>query len=107
MRPIDADKLREKLVIDYNANANYFGEIVLKEIAEAPTVEPERPEGKWLIIWHKSLSGTWNNYYEYRCSECGHFSRESEYLYQWRPRFCPKCGAKMVDEVRLADKVGG
>lgn len=39
MRLIDADKLREKLIIDYEVRETYFGEILLKEIDESPTVE--------------------------------------------------------------------
>ena len=114
-RLIDADALRraiEEVEDNYDGyEPNDLGKFMSKVddlIDEAPTVvEPGRPEGKWLITWYKSLFGTWNNFYEYRCSECNRFSRESKYLYQWRPRFCPKCGAKMVDEVRLEDKVGG
>lgn len=104
MRLIDADKLREKLIIDYEVRETYFGEILLKEIDESPTVEnitvfcenadekavadlkaelqsviEARPQGEKIKKKH---------YGWVYCSEC-------DSLLGQQDKFCWNCGADM------------
>lgn len=43
MRLIDADDLKKTLCEEYEAREHYIGEIMLKAIDNAPTVEPFKP----------------------------------------------------------------
>lgn len=97
MRLIDADALLLHLA-DYQLQeypdwgANGYGnrdayETItncIKAVEDAPTIEPERKKGKWVVKeedWRKQQS--WHE-----CSECG-FATSRQY------NFCPNCGTKM------------
>ena len=61
---------------------------VIDLIDNAPTVEPERPQGEWEEVDIKPMpygGYTCNR----KCNKCGYFTRE------YRLNFCPNCGAKM------------
>lgn len=79
MRPIDADALIERWVVngDYE-NSIYDGAFIIKTIEEAPTIEP-RSRGKWIP----------KNDGRYHCSSCNGKSPG----YKWD--YCPRCGADM------------
>ena len=91
MRQIDAEALKEaiaKIYIAYDGfNPNdlgRFAERVDELIDNAPTVEPERPHGKWTTEKHSMLI---------YCSVC-----QMGYVYDIRNtfyNFCPNCGADM------------
>lgn len=113
MRLIDADKLREKLIIDYEVRETYFGEMLLKEIDESPTVENitvfcENADEKTLEDLKAELQsviearqqGEWigNAFDEHHCNRCGHpalWEEEPDGYYEVQSRFCPNCGADM------------
>lgn len=59
---------------------------VMYLIDNAPTVEPERPQGEW-IKWNFKTFGAFGDW-EYRCSKC-------EKVYGGEYNFCPNCGADM------------
>lgn len=93
MRPIDADALIERWVVngDYE-NSIYDGVFIIKTIEEAPTIEP-RPRGKWIEV---------NDAYDRirgRCSACGWEAHMYEDDVVGMP-FCPNCGASMKTEVQ-------
>ena len=61
-------------------------------------------DAKWIITYHKSLMGTWNGWYGYKCSACKKTFVEGRDIYE-SARFCPNCGAAIVDTQHLKDKV--
>ena len=69
MRPIDADALIEEV-------QDWVDPFVLTFINNAPTVEPEKPQGEWV---------DYNNTF-YKCPECG-------YLLE---KCCPHCQNKVI-----------
>lgn len=69
MRLIDADELIEEV-------QDQVDPFVLTFINNAPTVEPERPQGEWV---------DYNNTF-YKCPECG-------YLLE---KCCPQCQTKII-----------
>ena len=94
MRLIDADALAKKLT-DWSTGT--VEPIDWSDIAEAPTIDVDRPHGEWVPFeygderWHK-------------CTACGVADRYIEYVE--RPNgttgklvairnFCPNCGARM------------
>ena len=98
-RLIDADALKKTLCEEYEAREHYSGEIMLKAIDNAPTVNTytlkdmekiteetlrlyrnviTRPQGKWKL--HGMI---------YYCSNCG---KDYE---QGGNNFCGQCGADM------------
>jgi hypothetical protein len=118
MRLIDADALYEKVqhdeelarnrVLDTestlsypnNLNPSYTRYVAqmdertrLKEmVADAPTIEPERKTGKWILLEECANAG-------YYCSEC----RKRVVKEGWsgtvkKIKFCPNCGADMRSE---------
>lgn len=113
MRAIDADELMEKIGIgkdcdecqhnDRKLYCNWKPDVVdiCETISTAPTIEPERKKGEWLMDGEKCGELMW------RCSEC----RVSEAVPtatsfisgiaypQWK--FCPNCGAKMEEGDQL------
>lgn len=118
MRPIDADTLiielkKDEALFDnevvvarensikYTDNyakmmwsrANGIRDAIV-EIYDAPTIEVDRPKGKWIV---NMLN------YESICSVCG--ADETDFIYgaeMWyglgESKFCPNCGADMRGE---------
>lgn len=87
-RIIDADELKEKIEID-NFDSPMMNPVmtmtkVLEYIDEAPTIEPEKPYGKW--IYGTGLE------YRVMCSYCGNIEILNS------KNFCPNCGADMRKE---------
>ena len=81
MRLIDADKLYPDRMTTKGGVA-----ISQSQIANAPTVEPERKTGKW--VEGKKTTG----YIKWNCSECGLLVRNPQKPWY---EYCPKCGADM------------
>lgn len=76
MRPVDADLMKESIVVmDRN-----LAEALREWIDAQPTIEPQRIRGRWKTFG-------WNGVY-CECSECGNTCS-----YQFN--FCPNCGADM------------
>lgn len=65
-------------------------------IDNAPTVEPERPQGEWIEkVETKQLGYGWLTTHEIVCSACGGSGENDENIPQcWK--FCPNCGLKMI-----------
>ena len=96
MRLIDGDALMKRLGIAYDCRecdqnkspyCTWKPDVVdvCQIIADAPTIEPERPKGHWIIDGH-----------HIQCSVCAermcNTDREGDPI----PRFfCPNCGAEM------------
>lgn len=81
MRLIDADTLKETLVI----MANIFGGSldiidVSNAIEKTPTVD--LPHGEWKVI-HNALGET-----KYQCNQCQHYVNSGD-----DKNFCPNCGS--------------
>lgn len=90
MRPIDADALKAELSADCpdDEMAKAIVEIFKACIDNAPTIEPERKRGKWIIDHLCSTSG--GTYQVLRCSLC-----ESSEPWLMGRNFCPNCGTDM------------
>lgn len=92
MRLIDADVLWEELGILYHQNnGNVTWNDALMEIKTAPTIEPERKKGKWMIHGEPPM-------YVKECSACGEkfFHHQGQTL----TPYCSMCGADMREENR-------
>ena len=89
MRLIDADGVIKKITKLQDGGVDTYRHLtkVINIIIDAPTIEPERTKGKWILddLYYP---------YEYRfCSECGaQVKRENAWDY------CPNCGADMRGE---------
>ena len=93
MRPIDADELLKKAIPE-NKDAP-FRCVALKDVINAPTVEPERKNGKWCFNTDGQLV----------CSNCYKIPTNRILHYgvlvfdmtpiQQKMRYCPNCGADM------------
>ena len=106
MRLIDADKLQKAIPAEednitgigmtYNEMEAYNDGIdeQWKKIVAAPTIEPERPKGEWII---KENPGT--GWYRVTCSECGEDVTSTAPCIGFYPNakimwdFCPNCGS--------------
>ena len=91
MRLIDADELLKKKVLVYSCFNDEAEGILVKDIEETLTIDPEdiRPKGEWLL--------SEMDFYGNRkpiCNVCKEYP-----LYSWNDykkcKFCPNCGAKM------------
>ena len=85
MRLIDADALKESM------RGKFFDSVeewtAIREIDEAPTIEPKRGEWKRRIV-DNGFNADWV------CSECGYRVKTDFVDYN----FCPYCGADMRKE---------
>lgn len=90
MRTIDADELK-KCAIPCEIHNGALTDLCvpLYQIDNAPTVEPDRPQGEWILNKDQDL-------FEIKiCSVC---DEEAEWLdggSQFLSKFCPNCGAYM------------
>ena len=73
MRPIDADALEP----DADYDDGEFWAYSIEQVQHAPTIEPERKKGKWIV------------YYE--CPKCGEITKDFT-------EYCPFCNADMRGE---------
>jgi len=92
MRNIDADELIKTYEKEtgYSWNAKGILECPKCFIDDAPTVELERPQGKWVITGTEQ--GAVGMVYTIRkCSNCGF-----EHSLCIPDYFCPNCGASMT-----------
>lgn len=115
MRPIDADALiielqKDEALFDNEAvvarensikytdnyakimwsRANGIRDAII-EVYDAPTIDIDRPQGKWIEEYH---GNGWNDYWDYTCSNCGKkYERADAVLY--KANFCPNCGVRM------------
>ena len=94
MRLIDADALYKTLAWEFYQSSNAINDIgnsilgkVYKTIIDAPTIEPERKKGKWLLI--DGLE---------HCSVCGGSPDKSVYVYVTGWKYCPLCGMEMEEQ---------
>ena len=67
---------------------------MLEEINEMPTIEPERPKGKWVDSWRSKLDGT--RYWYRECDHCGYERNDCDP--EKDSNFCPNCGASLEGE---------
>lgn len=91
---ISRSELKKVLIEEYEAREHYIGEIILKAIDNAPTVEPtfglfkemlcaecgKRPQGEWIHYLGCGIGKA-------VCSECGQVGEIKKY--------CGNCGADM------------
>ena len=89
MRLIDADAmivaLKRKAPISDSMRVMWAE--CLQEVRFAPTIDPERKKGHWIVYVVSMLDGE-----DCKCSECGQISCAP----YWN--FCPNCGADMRGE---------
>ena len=84
-RLVDADALFEAMEKSCWYNNADRDEIAEKLVMDAPTIEPQRKKGMWILI-------TDNNEQHSVCDECG------EWKYHQKQNFCGNCGADMRGE---------
>lgn len=98
MRPIDADASKKDF-------GEHFGDVqdavcAQQIIDRQPTIDLKdlQPYGKNITEMHPSD--------EFACSICGiviqdmtRYDPDNEAYYEYEPKFCPNCGAKMIEEV--------
>ena len=93
MRLIDADALLAMYKGDIlTAQVDYAEGIrdVIKDIKDAPTVEPKR--GKWILSDLQSQADNDNGNYAYVCTNCNHVDIHAK---TQKVPYCWWCGAKM------------
>jgi len=86
MRLIDADALREGW-LEWDIYDTIEVNTVLYSIDDQPTINPERPKGKWVLI---ELTDDLAEWFDYRCSVCGKVTANQS-------PYCCICGAKMEE----------
>lgn len=95
MRLIDADRLlTDRMKSKYYHLPNGDIAIPLIDIEHAPTIEPERKNGHWILSDYQVKEDTDNGNYRYYCSNCSHadiHARTVDVPYCWY------CGAKMEE----------
>lgn len=101
-RLIDAEALVRSIRLDISITgkenaetvSNALNEIMAK-IADAPTVQADRPNGEWIVEYTDANGDKW-----YRCSHCGErFVLIEKGEASTEPyHFCPNCGADMRGE---------
>lgn len=99
MRLIDADKLQKAIPAEednitgmgmtYDEMEAYNDGIdeQWKKIVNAPTIEPERPKGQWIVI------AEFKDCRYAKCNQC----KVTQIFYYNKPltNFCPNCGSDM------------
>ena len=86
--PIDRYALIHELNNSHYPGAPYIDagiSIAIGKVWDAPTIEPERKPGKWILV-------TDNNGQHFICDHCG------EWRYRQNQKVCGECGADMRGE---------
>lgn len=95
-RYIDADAIKEKIDDIWDGRPlSFLGARILATIDEAPTINADRPKGKWIRdrYWSRG-TGMGEEYgFFYKCSLC-EYEVENGYT-RCGFNFCPYCGADM------------
>ena len=105
MRLIDA---REVMIAVFNAIEIDEDEYnaIKAEVDEIPTIDPEslRPTAQWIaefvseVYGPEAVYGSQGDYiYCYYCSNCHNEAILNNNGEHFTPKFCPECGAKMVN----------
>lgn len=93
IEPCD-DVVSRQAVLDINEShhgqmPNHINHQIWQEIKELPSVRPQEPKpGHWIEDEYEMVV---------RCSECGEENEECS-------KYCPNCGAKMVEPQERSDK---
>lgn len=112
MRAIDADELREYWLYNGLNERVYDTNDVLESIDEQPDVDPEslRPTANWIAEFVSEVYGPEAAYGSrgdyicgYYCSNCHNEAILNQAWERFTPKFCPECGAKMLNYKELAD----
>ena len=106
MRLIDADELLKNEVKMRTLNGeNRIGGVTTDDIISAPTINPEslRPTAHWNGEYDGYADG--NPVYDvWNCSACGYCIDDGTDNPEMLPKFCPHCGARMVNDDEWMDK---
>lgn len=90
---MDQDSLDHEELTDANREIIQFDkdykQNAIELLKHAPTIEPERERGKWMLKEHK-----------WECNQCGCRIRRAKPFSGniWNYYFCPNCGADMREE---------
>ena len=76
-------------MFDSHGNLTFVGKRIIEAIKRVPSVEPERPHGKWIKAIDPDVNA-WTG--GHTCSECGRA------CVQMSMNYCANCGAKMKGE---------
>lgn len=95
MRTIDADALIHELNNSHYPGAPYIDagiSIAIGKVCDAPTIEPERKTGYWI------LADAYGGRKRWRCSECYAFALKTDDGRENLSDYCPVCGARLGGE---------
>ena len=84
------DLNRENIQFDKDCKQN-----AIDLLQHAPTIEPQRKTGQWLLEIGTYLGG--HPRFRYHCSVCGNVE-EHVYADSKCANFCPNCGAEMEND---------
>ena len=92
----------EDAIAEMNVNGESLGYSVAYDIlSDLPPVNPQEKTGHWIIKIKSDLRGDmWPT--NPKCSVCGGEPYYSNTIYDYK--FCPYCGAKMVEPQERSDK---
>lgn len=124
MRPIDADVLiielqKDEALFDNEAvvarensikyTDNYTKMMwsrangirdAITEVYDAPTIDIDRPRGKWIDEADKYEASF--GMHDYKCSNCNHYADDHIGGHEWytiyKPNYCPYCGSDNREE---------
>ena len=94
MRLIDADALIDRTDDRYSMHeiGRRERDDIVNALEYAPTIEPERKRGKWILHENQRQEDVNNGNYLYACSECG---KSDIHAKTQEVPFCWWCGADM------------